>query len=94
MLTALGIEEIVAEASRCRAELVERLGHVVRPFAYPYGDMDAAVARMVGACGFEFGVTTAGFAASASVPMLTLPRLNVAGTESFEAFVRLLAPSS
>jgi peptidoglycan/xylan/chitin deacetylase (PgdA/CDA1 family) len=93
MLTALGLDEVVGEASRCRAELVERLGHLVRPFAYPYGDFDDAVARTVGACGFEFAVTTAGFTASASVPMLALPRINVAGAGSFEEFVRMLEPS-
>jgi peptidoglycan/xylan/chitin deacetylase (PgdA/CDA1 family) len=93
MLTALWLDEVVHDASRCRAELVERLGHLVRVYAYPYGDTDAAVARTVGACGFEFAVTTAGFRASASVPMLSLPRMNVAGTDSFEAFVRLLTPT-
>jgi hypothetical protein len=65
----------------------------VRAFAYPYGEVDAAVARTIGACGFEFAVTTAGYHASASVPMLTLPRLNVAGASPFESFVRMLAPS-
>ena len=94
MLTALGLDEVVREASRCRAELVEQLGHLVRPFAYPYGDTDAAVARMVGACGFEYGVTTAGYAASASIPMLSLPRIDVPGTSSFDDFVRTLAPVS
>ena len=93
MLTGLGLDEVVQDASRCRAELVERLGHLVRTYAYPYGDTDAAVARTVGACGFEFAVTTAGFRASATVPMLSLPRMNVAGTDSFEAFVRLLTPT-
>jgi peptidoglycan/xylan/chitin deacetylase (PgdA/CDA1 family)/SAM-dependent methyltransferase len=94
MLTALGLDEVVREVSRCRAELVEQLGHAVRAFAYPYGDFDLAVARMVGGCGFEFALTVEGYAASASVPMLTLPRMNVAGTDSFEAFVRMLAPPS
>lgn len=93
MLTALGLDEVIREASRCRATLVQELGHPVRAFAYPYGDVDAAVARMIGACGFEFGVTTEGYAASASVPMLTLPRMNVAGTDPFDAFVRMLAPA-
>lgn len=92
MLTALALDEVVREASSCRAELIEQLGHVVRPFAYPFGATDAAVARMVGACGFEYGVTTAGHAASASTPMLTLPRMDVRGTESFDDFVRMLAP--
>ena len=93
MLTGLGLDEVAREASRCRAELVEQLGHPVRAFAYPYGDSDPAVARMVGACGFEFAVTTAGFPASASLPMLSLPRINVPGTASFDAFVHLLMPS-
>ncbi|HEY6781383.1 MAG TPA: polysaccharide deacetylase family protein, partial [Thermoleophilaceae bacterium] len=93
MLTALGLDEVVREASSCRAALMEQLGHLARPFAYPYGDMDAAVARTVGACGFEFAVTTAGYSASAAVPMLALPRLNVAGTNSFDAFVRMLTPT-
>jgi peptidoglycan/xylan/chitin deacetylase (PgdA/CDA1 family) len=92
MLTALGLDEVVREASRCRAELTEQLGHVVRAFAYPYGDHDAAVARTVGACGFEFAVTTEGFIPSNSTPMLLLPRMNVAGGAPFDAFVRMLTP--
>lgn len=92
MLTAVGLDEVVREASRCRAELVERLGHPVRPFAYPWGATDAAVSRMVGACGFEYGVTTGGYAASASTPMLALPRIDVRGGGSFDDFVRALAP--
>jgi peptidoglycan/xylan/chitin deacetylase (PgdA/CDA1 family) len=92
MLTALGLEEVVREASRCRAALAEQLGRVPRAFAYPYGDVDAAVARTVGGCGFEFAVTTAGYAPSPSDAMLLLPRMNVAGTASFTSFVRMLTP--
>jgi hypothetical protein len=28
------------------------------------------------------------------MPMLTLPRMNVAGTDSFETFVRMLTPAA
>ncbi|HEX7292565.1 MAG TPA: polysaccharide deacetylase family protein, partial [Conexibacter sp.] len=94
MMAALSLDEVVREASRCRAELTRQLGHPVRTFAYPYGDVDAAVARAVGGCGFEFAVTTAGFAAPGWMPMLTLPRMNVAGTDSFDAFVRMLVPAA
>ena len=92
MMTALGLEDVVREASRCRAELTRGLGHGISAFAYPYGDMDAAVARAVGGCGYEFAVTTAGFPAPGSQSMLALPRMNVAGTGSFDAFVRMLVP--
>jgi len=92
LMTALTLEEVVREASRCRTALLEQLGHGVRAFAYPFGDVDPAVARTVGACGFEYAVTTAGHTPSATTPMLLLPRMNVSGRDSFEAFVRMLVP--
>jgi peptidoglycan/xylan/chitin deacetylase (PgdA/CDA1 family) len=91
MLTALSHAEVVGEASRCRAALVDALGHPVQAFAYPYGDVDPAVASLVGACGWGYGVTAAASRVERWVPMLHLPRLEGPGGMDFAGFVRLVA---
>lgn len=90
-LTALRLEQVVEEAASCGATLARELGHPAEAFAYPYGDVDPAIARMVGACGFEYGVTTGGWLAAAGESMLLLPRMEVAGTDSFDTFVSKLS---
>lgn len=90
-LTTLSPADVARETSRCRATLAERLGHPVTAFSYPYGDVDPAVSHLVGACGFSYAVTTRESRAASAGSMLELPRLTVLGTESHDAFVRMLA---
>jgi peptidoglycan/xylan/chitin deacetylase (PgdA/CDA1 family) len=88
-LTGLSVEDVVREAARSRATLEQRLGRV-EAFAYPYGDVDPAIAHLIGACGYTYGLTTRGGTARATDWLLDLPRIIVWGNARFEEFVRSL----
>jgi peptidoglycan/xylan/chitin deacetylase (PgdA/CDA1 family)/SAM-dependent methyltransferase len=89
-LSALSPEQIVREAASSRATLARRLACPIDAFAYPYGDCDAAVAHLVGACGYRFGLTLRSGAVQASDDLLALPRIEVQGGWTFAQFVAAL----
>ena len=67
------------------------LGAPVDAIAHPYGDVDPAIAHLVGACGFAYGLTCAPQLAELAGPLLLLPRVEVRGTDSLEQFAARLA---
>jgi len=87
-LTALSAEAVVREASRARSALTEELGRPPEAFAYPYGSHDEAIARLVGGCGFSFGLLAAGGSASLGHDLLVLPRIEITGNDDLAAFAR------
>jgi peptidoglycan/xylan/chitin deacetylase (PgdA/CDA1 family) len=89
-LTGLPNGEIVREAARSRAILRAELGRPAAAFAYPFGDVDAAVAHLVGASGFVFGLTTESRRATFDDSLLMLPRINVDRSDSLDHFIRKL----
>lgn len=54
MLTRLSDEEIVSELSQSVCKISEKLGSPVPLFAYPNGDVDARVQRLVSQFGFDY----------------------------------------
>jgi peptidoglycan/xylan/chitin deacetylase (PgdA/CDA1 family) len=86
-LTALTPAEIVCEAARSRAILERNLGVPVRTFAYPYGDTDAVVQHLIGACGYTFGLTCKPGASKLGDGLLALPRIEVMGSDSLQNFI-------
>jgi hypothetical protein len=80
--------EVVHEAVSSRVALRSYLKGSIEAFAYPHGDTDASIQHLVGACGYDFGVTTAGRRATWDDPLMSLPRIEVRGDDSFEQFVR------
>jgi len=92
-LTALSPAGVVREAARSRAILSRRLGRPVEAFAYPYGDVDPAVAHLAGACGYLYGLTCERARAGFESAPLLLPRLEVAGEDGLAEFVRLVMGS-
>ncbi|HXE81263.1 MAG TPA: glycosyltransferase [Vicinamibacterales bacterium] len=56
-LTQLPIAEARAEIEQSRDDLTRQLGRTPRVFAYPFGDHDARVARLVWDAGFDLAVT-------------------------------------
>ena len=56
-MTGLSPADIAREAIGSREEIERRLGGAVPSFAYPYGDEDDVVRHLVGAAGFEYGLT-------------------------------------
>jgi peptidoglycan/xylan/chitin deacetylase (PgdA/CDA1 family) len=80
-LDALSPEEIVLEAAHSRRVMLEHLGAPVTAFAYPYGGENPIVQHLVGACGFEYGLTTRQGLSRAGDSLLALPRIEVSGED-------------
>ncbi len=91
-LVELDPGELASDLARSRRLLEEHLGHPVTTLCYPYGLHDAAVHAIAAGCGYEYGLTTAGWQASWSDSLLSLPRLEVRGTHDLDDFVALLRP--
>jgi peptidoglycan/xylan/chitin deacetylase (PgdA/CDA1 family)/SAM-dependent methyltransferase len=92
-LTRLDNASVVSEISRCRTALRTELGTPARHFASPYGLRDSAIDALIGACGFQTGLTCEPSATTRGYPLLRLPRLEVRGEMSLQSFVRLLTPN-
>jgi peptidoglycan/xylan/chitin deacetylase (PgdA/CDA1 family) len=86
-LTGMANEDIVREAARARAVLRKRLGRTPAAFAYPYGDVDPAVAHLIGGSGFTFGLSCERSRCSVEDSLLLLPRIEVDGTSGLADFV-------
>jgi peptidoglycan/xylan/chitin deacetylase (PgdA/CDA1 family) len=93
-LTGLTNTDVVREATRSRRILEVGLGLRVDAFAYPYGAVDPAVEHLVGACGYTFGLTCRSGRSRLVDTPLDLPRIEVSGVASFDAFVRSLDASA
>jgi peptidoglycan/xylan/chitin deacetylase (PgdA/CDA1 family) len=91
-LCGLPNDELVRELVRSRAVLEEQLGEPVSAIAYPYGDLDGAVAHLAGACGYSFGLTCDPRHAQLTERPLLLPRLEVRGDLTEQELARTLSP--
>jgi peptidoglycan/xylan/chitin deacetylase (PgdA/CDA1 family) len=89
-LTAVSSQDVVRELTESRITLEDRLGRRVTTIAYPFGLNDGAVQRLAGAVGYEVGYTTMPWWAYPTRNLLDLPRLEVRGGETLDAFARLL----
>ena len=75
-LTTVAADAAIEEIERCAIELAGRLGIQPSSFAYPYGDVDDAVAAAAGAR-FPVAVTTRFAALSGAVPRALIPRFDM-----------------
>ena len=86
-MAELSSREIVLEAARSRAALERALGEPCRSIAAPFGEGDERFVRIARQCGYASGFTTdPGHAALGQDP-LRLPRVEVLGGWSLQAFV-------
>ncbi|GJD15293.1 hypothetical protein RIVM261_002490 [Rivularia sp. IAM M-261] len=90
-LTALSPLEIVTEATRARIILQQGLGRTPLTFAYPYGDTDAVVQHLVGACGYIYGVSCKSGLSSFQDSLLALSRVEVTGSDTLREFIAKLS---
>ncbi|HXD58234.1 MAG TPA: glycosyltransferase [Thermoleophilaceae bacterium] len=90
MLTSLSNADVVREAARSRMLIAEQLGSPPAAIAYPYGDSDGAIAHLMGACGYTFGLTADAGHAELERSLLLMPRIEVRGDQPFEEFVAKL----
>jgi peptidoglycan/xylan/chitin deacetylase (PgdA/CDA1 family) len=86
-LTALPAAAVVREAASSRLALERGLGVPVTAFAYPYGDVDAAVQHLVGGAGYLIGVSCRAGSSGAGDAPLSLPRIEVTGLDGLEQFL-------
>jgi peptidoglycan/xylan/chitin deacetylase (PgdA/CDA1 family)/2-polyprenyl-3-methyl-5-hydroxy-6-metoxy-1,4-benzoquinol methylase len=86
-LTALSPTEIVQEGARSRAILERKLERRLKAFAYPYGDTDPVVQHLIGACGYNFGLSCRPDLSRFQDSLLDLPRLEVTGFDNLSEFV-------
>ena len=81
-LTDLSLPDVVREAARSRTTILRELGVEPSAIAYPYGDVDATVGKLVGAVGYAYGVTAEARRARLVDDPLRLPRIEVTGSFS------------
>jgi peptidoglycan/xylan/chitin deacetylase (PgdA/CDA1 family)/2-polyprenyl-3-methyl-5-hydroxy-6-metoxy-1,4-benzoquinol methylase len=90
LLTSLSIPEIVQEGVRSRAILSRELGTSIEAIAYPFGDHDEVVGHLIGACGYLFGLTCRANSSRFEDSLLTLPRIEVCGSDRLNEFIKKL----
>ena len=83
----LSSREIVLEAARSRAALERALGAECRSIAAPFGEGDERFVRIARQCGYASGFTTEPGHAALGQDPLRLPRVEVVGGWSIEAFI-------
>ncbi len=91
-LPDLSWRQAAAELKRSKQVLERGLGAPVSSIAYPWGAFNKPVQLLAGACGYEFGLSTAEGASTAEHSLLALPRLDVGGSDTLDAFAAKLAP--
>jgi peptidoglycan/xylan/chitin deacetylase (PgdA/CDA1 family) len=89
-LTSLTSREVACQAARSRRRIEQELGVPVRAFAYPYGDRDELVEHIVGSCGFTLGFTCIARRLHVNDAPLSLPRIEVEGSDDLATFARKL----
>lgn len=86
-LTGLSPADVVRECVRSRVMLEEKLKRPVDAIAYPYGDQDAAVRHLAGACGYTYGLTCRSARCRFEDSLLGLSRIEVPGGITLPEFV-------
>jgi glycosyltransferase involved in cell wall biosynthesis/peptidoglycan/xylan/chitin deacetylase (PgdA/CDA1 family)/2-polyprenyl-3-methyl-5-hydroxy-6-metoxy-1,4-benzoquinol methylase len=89
-MTGLDTTEVARDAIRSRLILERGLGRRTPAFAYPYGDSDQIVEHLVGACGFQVGLTCRTARAGFRDSPLALPRIEITGQDDLSAFIAKL----
>jgi peptidoglycan/xylan/chitin deacetylase (PgdA/CDA1 family) len=90
MLPALSGPDALRELVKSRLILEDRLGRAVDSIAYPYGPADGSVERLSATAGYDYGYTTHHWSAFLGRDLLKLPRLEVRGGQSIDAFAAMV----
>jgi peptidoglycan/xylan/chitin deacetylase (PgdA/CDA1 family) len=89
-MTGLTNAAAMREASESKRILERELGVRITAFAYPHGDNDPIVQRLVAASGYTVAVTTRFGRAGLNDARMALPRIDVTAHDDLAAFVRKL----
>ena len=93
-LPDLSWRQVVGELRRSKRVLEQGLGAPISTLAYPWGAFNQPIQLLAGACGYEFGLSTAEGACTANHSLLAMPRLDVAGFDTLDDFAAKLAPDT
>jgi peptidoglycan/xylan/chitin deacetylase (PgdA/CDA1 family) len=89
-LPLLSGPEKKAEIETCKTRLERVVGHPVKAFSYPYGQVDADTVRCVREAGFEVAVTTEERALTSDVDPLLVPRFEIRRSSAFASVLERL----
>ncbi|RJP72998.1 MAG: glycosyltransferase [Ignavibacteriales bacterium] len=90
MLTALSPTDAALELIKSREILSQKSGKPIYSMAYPYGDFDKIVSHLAGAAGFLFSVTCEMRKCNFNDNFLSLPRIEITGTDTLDNFIAKL----
>jgi peptidoglycan/xylan/chitin deacetylase (PgdA/CDA1 family) len=92
-MTEMGSTELAEDTKKTRAILEEGLGVPVPTLAYPYGDQNESVRRIVGEAGTRAAVTTEQGISKLGDDLLRLPRIEIVGDCTAEQLISLVEPT-
>jgi len=89
-LTSVSPADLIADLMMSREEFRRRLGYDAQVLSYPFDDHDRIVEHLAGACGFTYAVSGRPSLCHRRDPLLSLPRLEIAGSDDLATFVAKL----
>jgi peptidoglycan/xylan/chitin deacetylase (PgdA/CDA1 family) len=89
-LPELSAPDCEREVHGVREDLQRRFGRVIRTFAYPFGDYDTDVARVVLRAGFDAACCSRSGVNDPATPLYELRRLEVRGTDPLHRFALMV----
>jgi peptidoglycan/xylan/chitin deacetylase (PgdA/CDA1 family) len=89
-LLSLSHADIVREGLRGRTVLEQKLGIPIQAFCYPFGDSNPIIRHLIGACGYELGLSLGLKGSGLNEDLLNLSRIEIEGTDSIKNFVSKL----
>jgi peptidoglycan/xylan/chitin deacetylase (PgdA/CDA1 family) len=92
-MTQMGSAELAEDTRKTRAILEEGLGVAVPTLAYPYGDQNESVRRVVGEAGTKVAVTTEPGISELGDDLLRLPRIEITDDHTPERLISALSPA-
>ena len=92
-MTEMASTELAEDTKRTRAILEEGLGVPVPTLAYPYGDQNESVRRVVGEAGTRAAVTTEPGISKLGDDLLRLPRIEITGECTTEQLLSSIEPA-
>jgi peptidoglycan/xylan/chitin deacetylase (PgdA/CDA1 family) len=91
-MTEMAPADLAEDTKRTREILEKRLGVPIPTLAYPYGDQNESVRRVVGEAGTKAAVTTEPGISKLGDDLLRLPRVEIDGDCTPERLISLLKP--
>jgi peptidoglycan/xylan/chitin deacetylase (PgdA/CDA1 family) len=89
-MTEMALKDLAEDTVKARKILEKGLGVLIPTLAYPYGDQNESVRRVVGEAGTRAAVTTESGVSKLGDDLLRLPRIEIKGDCTAEKFNSLI----